>query len=198
MAVGSCSKISAGLTYTCVTGAKIGGVASRMYIANFDDIASYTQDATSKAIDTIVMESTKKFYRFVGEAEKHSVTYEAPDSDLNYSPWTVTINGVFFPDTTLDREKIDALKDGGRYVVVIERYAGYMEVLGIDVNSGTVSDPEGGLMWAGGNGGSGILKTDDVSIKIALKGRSSHLPKKMLPATATLAGAIAYMEVLAT
>ena len=98
------------------------------------------------------------------------VVYEAPDGEANYSPWVVTLNGVFYPDTTLDREKIDALKDGGRYVVVIERYAGYMECLGIDVASGTVSDPEGGLQWAGGNGGSGIMKTDDVSFKIALKG----------------------------
>ena len=198
MAAGSCSKIAAGLAYTCVTGAKIGGVASRMYIANFDDIASYTQDATSKVIDTIVMESTKKFFRFVGEAEKHSVTYDAPDGEANYSPWIVTLNGVFHTDTTLDREKLDALKDGGRYVVVIERYAGYMECLGIDVNSGTVSDPEGGLMWAGGNGGSGVLKTDDTSFKINLKGKSSHIPKKFLPTGGTLAAAITYMEGLAT
>lgn len=198
MAIGSCSKITAGLSYTCTTGAKIGGVASRMYIANFDDIASYTQDATSKVIDTIVMESTKKFYRFVGEAEKHSVTYDAPDSETNYSPWEVKVNGVFHTDTTLDREKLDALKDGGRYVVVIERYAGYMEVLGIDVNSGSTSDPEGGLYWAGGNGGSGILKSDDTSFKIALKGKSSHIPKKFLPTAGTLAGAITYMEGLAT
>ena len=198
MAAGSCSKITAGLAYTCTQGAKIGGVASRMYIANFDDIASYTQDATSKVIDTLVMESTKKFYRFVGEAEKHSVVYEAPDGEANYSPWVVTLNGVFYPDTTLDREKIDALKDGGRYVVVIERYAGYMECLGIDVASGTVSDPEGGLQWAGGNGGSGIMKTDDVSFKIALKGKSSHIPKKFLPTGGTYPAAITYMETIAT
>ena len=194
MAIGSCSKITAGLSYTCATGAKIGGVASRMYIANFDDIASYTQDGTSKVIATIVMESAKTFFKFVGEAEKHSVTYDAPDSEANYSPWEVKLNGVFHCDTTLDREKLDALKDGGRYVVVIERYAGYMEVLGIDVNSGSVSDPEGGLYWAGGNGGSGIMKSDDTSFKIALKGKSSHIPKKFLPAGGTLASAITYMD----
>ncbi len=199
MAIGSCSKIAAGLTYTCTTGMFIGGVVSRVYMANYDDIASYTQDATSKVIDTLVMESTKKFYRFVGKpGEAHSVTFDSPDSGNNYAPWTVTFTGVFYPDTTLDREKLDAVKDGGGYVLVIERYAGYMECLGIDVASGTVSDPQGALMWAGGKGGSGVLKTDDVAFTINLKGTSSHIPKKFLPTGGTLAAAITYMEGLAT
>lgn len=193
-----CSSITAGLALTCNASQAVGGVVSRMYIANFDDIASYTQDATSKVIDTIVMESTKKFWRFVGLPEQHSVTYELQTGGGNYKPWNTTVNGVFYADTTLDRQYIDSLKNASRVVIVIERNAGYMEVVGIDVNSGTVSDPEGGLMVTSSTGGSGVLKSDDSSFKIALSGSCSHLPKKFLPTGGTLASAITYMEGLAT
>lgn len=197
MALGSCSTITVGLALTCAAATAPGGLVSRIYITNFDDIASYTQDATSKVILTMVMESGKKFWRFVGLPEQHSVTYELQAGN-NFNPWKVTLNGVFYADTTLDREYIDSLKNATRIIAVVERNAGYMEVLGLDVASGTVSDPEGGLKAESGSGGSGVMKQDDSSFKIALSGMSSHLPKKFVPSGGTLAAAITYMEGLAT
>ena len=56
----ACSQTLNGIAAACET--NVGGIRE-VYIANYDDVTAIEVDETSNMIDTITMETGKKFYK---------------------------------------------------------------------------------------------------------------------------------------
>ena len=83
-----CSGISAGATYDC-TDPLQPGVNARIWLANKDDIASYTYGANTNLVTAITMAATKTFFVFQGF--KQSVE---PSVELVSQPVSVSYDHI--------------------------------------------------------------------------------------------------------
>lgn len=114
----ACGNITAGLTLSC-TNKLVGGVNARIYIANKDEIASWTVDGTnSYIVDAITMASTKTFFEFEGKLKSVEPACRVVKGTYD-NTWEHEVKFRAFDISPTVLKQIANMKDG-RFVVIIE------------------------------------------------------------------------------
>lgn len=175
----ACSELNQKIDPSCLARRKPGGLNKRMWHCQLSDVDSYVQDGTSKDISDITLKATKNLSKIIGRKAKHSGAYELQVGD-NVNSVKQILNLVLYHETTLDREKIMNIANAEDQVFFVQNNAGQIEVFGLDYQSGTADEPEGGLNAESGNGGTGTIVNDDTSFKLSLSGDHRNLPPLFL------------------
>lgn len=164
----ACTQSLSGIAAACET--NVGGIRE-VYIANFDDVTAIEVDATSNMIDTITMETGKKFYKYLFKKNTSSLT-----STLNVDP-TAGVNFVqsdlalvFAKQETTKRMEIAKLSLGELRVIVKDAngkfwFLGYEEF--VSATAGTAE--------------TGVNRTDGNRYTITLTDYSSSYPYEVDP-----------------
>lgn len=113
------------------------GVEAIFYVANKSEIASYTRNVTTKAVEAITMASTKKFFEYEGKKSTgHNAKADLVKGKVS-GMFTHEVSGVLHPKTATGKLQYDKLINSE--VVVIVKYkdkgnagAHKCEVFGID------------------------------------------------------------------
>ena len=164
----ACTQSLSGIAAACET--NVGGIRE-VYIANYDDVTAIEVDETSNMIDTITMETGKKFYKYLFKKNTSSLT-----STLNVDP-TAGVNFVqsdlalvFAKQETTKRMEIAKLSLGELRVIVKDAngkfwFLGYEEF--VSATAGTAE--------------TGVNRTDGNRYTITLTDYSSSYPYEVDP-----------------
>lgn len=164
----ACTQSLSGIAAACET--NVGGIRE-VYIANYDDVTEIEIDATSNMIDTITMDTGKKFYKYLFKKNTSSLT-----STLNVDP-TAGVNFVqsdlalvFAKQETTKRMEIAKLSLGELRVIVKDAngkfwFLGYEEF--VSATAGTAE--------------TGVNRTDGNRYTITLTDYSSSYPYEVDP-----------------
>ena len=159
----ACTQLLNGIAASCET--NVGGIRE-VFIANYDDVTAIELDATSNMIDTITMDTGKKFKQYFFKKNTSSLT-----STLNVDP----ANGVNFVQSdlvlqfakqeTVKRMEIAKLSLGELRVIVKDAngkywFLGYEEF--VSATAGTAE--------------TGVNRTDGNRYNITLTDYSSSYP----------------------
>lgn len=197
----ACSELNQKLDPSCLAKRKPGGINKRIWHVQLADVDSYVQDGTSKDISDITLKASKKLSKLIGRKAKHSGAYELQVGE-NVNSVKQILNLVLYHETTLDREKIMNIANAEDQVFFVQNNAGQIEVFGLDYQSGTVDEPEGGLNSESGSGGTGTIQNDDTSFKLSMSGDVRNLPPLFLYddgiITPSLDESIAQLDTLAS
>lgn len=192
----TCAKLNTDFAPTCDSIKRVGGMGSFMYVCNLKDIASYTVDATSKDIETIVMESTTTLYKIEGRKAKNSGSIELQKGD-SINTWMQKLNVVFYSHTSLLNTKIETFAEAEDLVFFVPDAGGYITVWGLDVNSGSISDPFGGLTAESGLMETGTEINGRKPMAITFSGELRNTERYFnIDTTPTYTANIAYLEAL--
>lgn len=165
----ACSKVNANLDVTCAALKRAGGINQRFWIANLEDIASYTVDATSKAITAITMAGVTVIYSYTGKKDKHSGSIELQTGEAVNS-FKQMLNVVLYTSTSAEDVKIETLCNSDDLVVICEENDGQFTVWGLDVNAGNTSYPVGGLAVESATKGTGTTVNERAPWNITMSG----------------------------
>lgn len=114
----ACGSISAGLTLSC-TNKLVGGVNANIYIANKDDIDTWTVDGTNAHIvDLITMKATKVFYKFEGKLKSVEPACRVVKGTYD-NTWEHEVKFRAFDISPTTLKQMGQMKDG-RFVVIVE------------------------------------------------------------------------------
>lgn len=197
----ACSEMNLKIDPSCLAKRKPGGLNRRLWAVQLVDVDSYVQDPTSHDITDVTLKATKKLSKLIGRKGKHSGAYELQVGE-NVNSVKQILNLVLYHETTLDREKIMTVANAEEVVYFVQNNAGQIEVFGLDYQSGTEEEPEGGLNAESGSGGTGTLINDDTSFKLSVSGDIRNLPPLFAYDNGvddpSLDGSIAQLDVLAS
>lgn len=164
----ACSQTLNGIAAACET--NVGGIRE-VYIANYDDVTAIEVDATSNMIDTITMETGKKFYKYLFKKNTSSLT-----STLNVDP-TAGVNFVqsdlalvFAKQETTKRMEIAKLSLGELRVIVKDANGKFWFLGKEEFVSATAGTAE-----------TGVNRTDGNRYTITLTDYSSSYPYEVDP-----------------
>lgn len=109
-----------------------GGLGAEMYFVRFDDIATYSFNATTGVLDTFTLKATKKLSKFYGRrvAGNSANTGFARGENLATTPQTVTL--VVDYDTQADIDALNAFKGPEDIIVFYQTNAGKVKVAGLN------------------------------------------------------------------
>ena len=192
----SCNKLNTDFAATCDSIKRVGGAGSFIYACNLKDIASYTVDATSKDIETIVMEPSATLYKIEGRKAKNSGSIELQKGD-SINTWMQKLNIVFYSHSSLLNTKIENFAESEELVFFVPDAGGYITVWGLDVNSGSGSDPWGGLTAESGLMETGTEINGRKPMAITFSGELRNTERYFnIDTTPTYTANIAYLEAL--
>lgn len=192
----TCAKLNTSFAPTCDSIKRVGGMGSFMYVCNLKDIASYTVDATSKDIETIVMEGSTTLYKIEGRKGKNSGSIELAKGD-SVNTWMQKLNVVLYSHSSLLNTKIENLAEAEDLVFFVPDNGGYITVWGLDVNSGSVSDPFGGLTAESGLMETGLEINGRKPMAMTFSGELRNTERYFnIDSTPTYSSNIAYLEAL--
>lgn len=192
----TCAKLNTSFAPTCDSIKRVGGMGSYMYVCNLKDIASYTVDATSKDIETIVMESSTTLYKIEGRKGKNSGSVELSKGD-SVNTWMQKLNVVLYSHSSLLNTKIENLAEAEDLVFFVPDNGGYITVWGLDVNSGSVSDPFGGLTAESGLMETGLEINGRKPMAMTFSGELRNTERYFnIDSTPTYTSNIAYLDAL--
>ena len=164
----NCSQTLNGIAAACET--NVGGIRE-VYIANYDDVASYEVDASTNLIDTITMVSGASFKKYLFKKNTSSMT-----STLNVDPTA----GVNFVQT--DVQLVFAKQDTTKRMEIAKLSLGEVRVIVKDAN---------GKFWflgaeefvsaTAGGAETGVNRTDGNRYTITLTDYSSTYPYEVDP-----------------
>lgn len=164
----ACTQALSGIAASCET--NVGGIRE-VYIANFDDVTAIEVDGTSNMIDTITMDTDKKFKQYFFKKNTSSLT-----STLNVDP----ANGVNFVQSdlalqfakqeTVKRMEIAKLSLGELRVIVKDANGKYWFLGMEEFVSATAGTAE-----------TGVNRTDGNRYTITLTDYSSSYPYEVDP-----------------
>jgi hypothetical protein len=187
----SCSKLNAALPVTCAALERVGGINKRVWIANLEDIASYT--ISSNVISAITMASTTYFYPYVGDKDRHSTAAELQVGETVNS-FKQMVNLTLFTSTSPEDAIIENLCDANDLVIIVEANDGQFEIFGLDVYAGSNSYPTGGLRCESATKGSGATINERAPWAIVLSGTLRNVERKVF--STDYATTIALIEAL--
>ena len=164
----ACSQSLSGIAAACET--NVGGIRE-VFIANYDDVTAIEVDATSNMIDTITMDTGKKFLKYFFKKNTSSLT-----STLNVDP-TAGVNFVqsdlalvFAKQETTKRMEIAKLSLGELRVIVKDANGKYWFLGQEEFVSATAGAAE-----------TGVNRTDGNRYTITLTDYSSSYPYEVDP-----------------
>lgn len=164
----ACSQVLNGIAAACET--NVGGIRE-VFIANYDDVTVIEVDETSHMIDTITMDTGKKFLKYFFKKNTSSLT-----STLNVDP-TAGVNFVqsdlalvFAKQETTKRMEIAKLSLGELRVIVKDANGKYWFLGQEEFVSATAGTAE-----------TGVNRTDGNRYTITLTDYSSSYPYEVDP-----------------
>ena len=164
----ACSQSLSGIAAACET--NVGGIRE-VFIANYDDVTAIEVDETSHMIDTITMDTGKKFLKYFFKKNTSSLT-----STLNVDP-TAGVNFVqsdlalvFAKQETTKRMEIAKLSLGELRVIVKDANGKYWFLGQEEFVSATAGTAE-----------TGVNRTDGNRYTITLTDYSSSYPYEVDP-----------------
>lgn len=159
-----------GLDPSCEAIKKQGGINKRVWIGNFDEIA--TTDDADGYIDSVVLAGspTPTLFQFEGRDFKHNGTFEGVIGE-NLNTINPTLNLVLYYFTPQERAAIEGLYNAEKLIVFVQGNGGdtkaAIEIYGI-LN---------GLKASALSGGTGTILNDTTALTISLAGEETELPK---------------------
>lgn len=196
-----------GLDPSCDALKKLGGLAKRVWIGQLSQLAAFSVDSGTLDIDGLTMAPNPdaspaadfKLKKFIGKKLKHSATTPVEVGE-NINVFNQTVNLVLFHYTSQEKAAIEELVNVEDAFVLVETFAGQIEVYGIDTE-GTASseDPLGGLNCTAGDGSTGVALNDPTQFTITLSGQHrimSRIFNREGSPAATLALNIAYLDAI--
>lgn len=170
-AIEECSlTILDGLDPSCQALQKQGGVNERIWIGNFDDIA--TTDDDDGYIDAVVLAGspTPHLFQFKGRAFKHNYGIEGTIGE-NFNTLNQTLNLVLYYFSPAERLAIERLYNAKKLIAFVQGNGGdsksVIEIFGI-LN---------GLKASALSGSSGTVLQDTTALTVSLLAEESELPK---------------------
>lgn len=159
----ACSQTLNGIAASCET--NVGGIRE-VYIANYDDVTAIEVDATTNMIDTITMDTGKKFKKYSFKKNTSSMTSTLnvdPTAGVNFVQTDLTI--VFAKQETVKRMEIAKLSLGELRVIVLDANGKYWFLGQEEFVSATSGTAE-----------TGVNRTDGNRYQIVLTDYSSSYP----------------------
>jgi hypothetical protein len=113
----ACGLLSAGLTLSC-TNKLVGGVSPNVWIANKDDIDTWTYDGTNSLIvDSITMKATKAFYLFEGKLKSTEPAARTVKGSYD-NTWEHEVKIRAFDISPATLKAVAAMKDSQVVIIV--------------------------------------------------------------------------------
>ena len=119
----ACSQTLSGIAASCDT--NTGGIRE-VYICNYTDVTAYEVDSTSNMIDTITMDTDKKFKKYLFKKNTSNLTSTLnvdPAAGINFVQSDLTM--VFAKQETTKRMEIAKLSLGELRVIVLDANGKY-------------------------------------------------------------------------
>lgn len=195
----ACNNLTLGLDPSCDALKKLGGLAKRVWVGQLSQLDSFTVNENTLDIETLIMafNGSVRFglKKFVGKKLKHNVTTPVEVGE-NINVFNQTVALVLYHFTSLEKSAIEGLVNGEDLFVLVETFAGQIEVYGIDTTGSESSeDPIGGLNASAGEGGTGTALNDPTAYTVTLSGQHRVMSRIFnISSTATLAQNIAYLD----
>ena len=164
----ACSQNLSGIAAACET--NVGGIRE-VFIANYDDVTEVEVDATSNMIDTITLDTGKKFKQYFFKKNTSSLT-----STLNVDPTA----GVNFVQS--DLQLVFAKQETSKRMEIAKLALGELRVIVKDANGKYwfLGQEEFVAATAGG-AETGVNRTDGNRYTITLTDYSSSYPYEVDP-----------------
>lgn len=115
--------ITADILYDCEN-PPVGGLETDVVLINFNDLdrAAITYDATNKDIVTnLQLQSGKTGYLFQGIKQINTATSELVKKEFSSDKEKHSFNGVILNVSAANKAQINAMKEGSKYVAVVNR-----------------------------------------------------------------------------
>lgn len=119
----ACTQSLSGIAASCDT--NTGGIRE-VYICNYDDVTSFEVDSVSNMIDTITMDTDKKFKKYLFKKNTSNLTSTLnvdPAQGINFVQSDLTM--VFAKQETTKRMEIAKLSLGELRVIVLDANGKY-------------------------------------------------------------------------
>lgn len=195
----ACSNLTLGLDPSCTALKKVGGLAKRVWVGQISQLDSFTVNETTLDIQTLIMamNGSVRFTlkKFIGKKLKHNASTPVEVGE-NINVFNQTVALVLFHYTSLEKSAIEGLVNSEDLFVLVETFAGQIEVYGIEVtDSESSEDPIGGLNCSAGEGGTGTALNDPTQYTVTLSGQHKIMCRIFnVSPTATLAENISYLD----
>lgn len=119
----ACGAITSGITLSCDDPIE-SGVNATFYMANKDDIASFTYDAANTMLVTgITMKATKKFYKIEGQLQSTEPLATMVKGKY-VNNWEHTVSFLIFKIDPATQLQVLNMKDGNFVCIVQNNYTG--------------------------------------------------------------------------
>jgi hypothetical protein len=165
----ACSQALSGIAASCDT--NTGGIRE-VYICNYDDLVSYEVDSTSNMIDTITMDTDKKFKKYLFKKNTSNLTSTLnvdPAQGINFVQSDLTM--VFAKQETTKRMEIAKLSLGELRVIVLDANGKYWFLGAEEFVAATAATAQ-----------TGTNRTDGNNYTITLTDYSASYPYEVDPA----------------
>jgi hypothetical protein len=142
------------------------------------------------------MEGSTTLFKVEGRKGKNSGSIELSKGD-SVNTWMQKLNLVFYSHSSLLNTKIENFADAEDLVFFVPDNGGYITVWGLDVNSGSVSDPFGGLTAESGIMETGLEINGRKPMAMTFSGELRNTERYFnIDTTPTYTSNIAYLEAL--
>lgn len=145
----ACSQVLNGIAASCDT--NVGGIRE-VYICNYTDVTSFDVDETSHIIDTITMDTDKKFKKYLFKKNTSSLTSTLnvdPANGVNFVQSDLSL--VFAKQETVKRMEIAKLSLGELRVIVLDSNGKYWFLGAEEFVAATAATAETGVNRTDGN-----------------------------------------------
>ena len=145
----ACTQLLNGIAASCDT--NVGGIRE-VYICNYTDVTSFEVDATSNIIDTITMDTDKKFRKYLFKKNTSSLTSTLnvdPANGVNFVQSDLSL--VFAKQETVKRMEIAKLSLGELRVIVLDSNGKYWFLGAEEFVAATAATAETGVNRTDGN-----------------------------------------------
>jgi hypothetical protein len=145
-----------------------GGLGTEFYLADLDDIESYTADATSKAIETLVMKTGKSLHKVVGVVNQNTAGTAVTGGE-NYPDYKQSFTLKAYYSTQLEKNDLENIVNHESLVVVYPTLAGQWKIAGVTKDSTQLS-LSSGLKMETADFPEGLTGQDSTAATIVLSG----------------------------
>lgn len=145
----ACSQVLNGIAASCDT--NVGGIRE-VYICNYTDVTAFEVDETSNVIDTITMDTDKKFKKYLFKKNTSSLTSTLnvdPANGVNFVQSDLSL--VFAKQETVKRMEIAKLSLGELRVIVLDSNGKYWFLGAEEFVAATAATAETGVNRTDGN-----------------------------------------------
>jgi hypothetical protein len=117
-----CGLVTSNISPNC-TDVNINGVDVSILIANWSHVSGVTQNSTTKAVETITMTSSNKFFTWEGKKTSNNAKESLVKGALQ-SAFSHEVSGVFFDVTASGKLQLQAAANGLVMVIIKYKYKG--------------------------------------------------------------------------